>query len=74
MLTYKKVCPSKDILIEPQLGNIGFMNFDRSKEATAIGEKATQNIAIKLAALQLPDHLHTATQQLRLNPQLPRYA
>lgn len=67
----KSLLRPEDILIEPQLGNIGFMDFDRSKEATAIGEKATQNMAAKLAALQLPEHLHTATQQLRLNPQLP---
>lgn len=67
----KGLLRKQDILIEPPLGDIGFMDFDRAKEATQIGEKSTQGLADQLAALSLSEHLHMATQQMRLNPQLP---
>jgi len=62
---------SDDILIEPDLGGIGFMDFDRAKDATAIGEKAASALTSRLTALALVPHLYTVTQQMRLNPQLP---
>ncbi len=60
-----------DILIEPNLGNIGFMDFGRSKEATAIGEAAARQLQTKLSGLALQDHAYRIAQNKRENPQLP---
>ncbi|MFZ6849717.1 patatin-like phospholipase family protein [Undibacterium sp. RuRC25W] len=62
---------SGDILIEPDLGNIGFMDFSRSQEASLIGEAATKKMADKLKRLSLPEQVFMSTQRMRLNPQLP---
>ncbi|MES2104003.1 MAG: patatin-like phospholipase family protein [Pseudomonadota bacterium] len=69
--TQKASLRSTDILIEPNLGSISFMDFGRSAEASVIGEKAALEIQGKLAALGLPPHLYVALQQARLNPELP---
>jgi len=69
--TQKASLRSTDILIEPDLGSISFMDFGRSAEASVVGQKAALAIQGKLAALSLPPHLYVAQQQARLNPQLP---
>ncbi|MES2071599.1 MAG: patatin-like phospholipase family protein [Pseudomonadota bacterium] len=69
--TQKASLRSTDILIEPNLGSISFMDFGRSAEAAAVGQQAAQQIQEKLLALSLPPHLYVARQQARLNPQLP---
>ncbi|MFZ6812963.1 patatin-like phospholipase family protein [Undibacterium sp. Rencai35W] len=60
-----------DILIEPDLGSISFMDFGRASEASVIGQVAAQGIQEKLSALSLQPHLYVARQQARLRPQLP---
>ncbi|MFZ6691975.1 patatin-like phospholipase family protein [Undibacterium sp. SXout20W] len=60
-----------DILIEPDLGTIGFMDFARSHDASTIGENAAITMRAQLQALSLPDRIFASSQQMRLNPQLP---
>jgi NTE family protein len=60
-----------DILIEPSLGSITFMDFGRAAEASLIGQKAALAIKDKLLALALPPHLYLARQQQRMHPELP---
>ncbi|MDY7537428.1 patatin-like phospholipase family protein [Undibacterium sp. RTI2.1] len=60
-----------DILIEPDLGSISFMDFGRSAEASVIGQNAAQAIQEKLLSLSLEPHLYAAKQQTRLRPPLP---
>ncbi|NDI87527.1 patatin-like phospholipase family protein [Undibacterium crateris] len=60
-----------DILIEPNLGNIGFLDFGRSKEATEIGQEAARQLQTKLAGLALQDQAYRVAQNKRENPQLP---
>jgi len=67
----KKLLRPTDILIEPDLGNIGFMDFSRSQEASLIGEKAAEKMRSQLQVLSLPNRVFMTTQQMRLNPQLP---
>ena len=67
----KALLRPQDILIEPDLRDIGFLDFDRAKEASLIGEQATLAMVEKLSELHLSGHLFVASQQMRLNPQLP---
>ncbi|MEB0216637.1 MULTISPECIES: patatin-like phospholipase family protein [unclassified Undibacterium] len=67
----KALLRPQDILIEPDLRDIGFLDFDRAKEASVIGEQATLALVEKLSELHLSGHLFVASQQMRLNPQLP---
>ncbi|WP_394780335.1 patatin-like phospholipase family protein, partial [Undibacterium sp.] len=69
--TQKASLHGNDILIEPDLGSISFMDFGRSTDASVIGQKAALDIKDKLAVFSLPPHLYVALQQARLNPQLP---
>ncbi|CAN5845816.1 patatin-like phospholipase family protein [soil metagenome] len=57
-----------DILIEPNLGTISFMDFGRSIEASGIGQNAALALESKLQALSLsPEQYAThKTSQLRL--------
>lgn len=67
----KALLGSKDILIEPAMGNITFMDFARSREAVKIGEKATHELDGKLLALSQPADIYAVGHEIRLNPQLP---
>lgn len=67
----KSLLQAQDVLIEPNLGNISFMDFARSAEASAVGEKAALAMRGKLAALALSPQLYQVKQQMRLNPHLP---
>ena len=67
----KALLTGADVLIEPDLGNIGFMDFSRSQEASRIGEIATQKMAAQLKALSLTEPTFMSAQRMRLNPQLP---
>ncbi|MBI3284002.1 MAG: patatin-like phospholipase family protein [Burkholderiales bacterium] len=67
----KALLHDQDILIEPNLGTISFMDFARSKEASATGRAAALALASKLQALSLPPHLYQVKQQMRLHPHLP---
>jgi len=67
----KSLLAPNDLLIEPNLGNISFMDFARSKEAVLIGEKATHELDAKLAAYSLPAEIYAIRHEIRLNPQLP---
>ncbi|MFZ6649735.1 patatin-like phospholipase family protein [Undibacterium sp. TJN25] len=69
--TQKASLHGNDILIEPDLGSISFMDFGRSTDASVIGQKAALEIKDKLAVFSLPPHLYIALQQARLDPQLP---
>ncbi|MFZ6657548.1 patatin-like phospholipase family protein [Undibacterium sp. TJN19] len=61
-----------DILIEPQLGNISFMDFARSREAVTIGESDTQKLLQRLQAYSVTPQLYAIKHQMRLNPVLPK--
>jgi NTE family protein len=50
----------KDVLIAPDLGDISAGTFDRSKDAIAIGEKATRAMADKLTRYSLPPEQYAA--------------
>lgn len=67
----KALLGPRDILIEPQLGNISFMDFARSREAVVIGEKETHFMLQRLKEFSLPPDVYAVRHQLRLNPQLP---
>ncbi|MBI3727998.1 MAG: patatin-like phospholipase family protein [Burkholderiales bacterium] len=67
----KALLGPNDVLIEPALGNITFMDFARSKEAVKIGEKATHELDAKLLALSLSPEMYAIRHEIRLNPQLP---
>ncbi|MBC3860590.1 patatin-like phospholipase family protein [Undibacterium jejuense] len=67
----KALLQRQDILIEPDLGNIGFMDFGRSEEATLIGEKAAEKMRTQLQALSLPTAVFVSAQHMRTHPQLP---
>ncbi len=51
---------AKDVLISPDLGDISAGAFDRSKDAIAIGEKATRAMADKLARYSVPPEQYAA--------------
>ena len=61
-----------DILIEPQMGNISFMDFARSHEAAVIGEKETNFMQQRLRELAVSPEVYAIRHQIRLNPQLPK--
>ena len=67
----KALLQPQDILIEPNLGNIGFMDFGRSEEASLIGEKATESMRGQLANLSLSAPVFASAQHMRTHPQLP---
>ena len=68
----KALLNANDILIEPNLGNISFMDFGRSKEAVVIGEKITRELESRLQAYSLSPQVYAIRHQIRLNPQLPK--
>lgn len=60
-----------DILIEPNLGNISFMDFGRSAEASKIGENAAIAMQARLQALSLTPERYAADQRRRPHSALP---
>ena len=57
-----------DVLISPELGTIGSGSFDRAAEAMAIGERAAQALADRLAALSLSPLQWAAHVEARTPP------
>ncbi|MFZ6747569.1 patatin-like phospholipase family protein [Undibacterium sp. Ren11W] len=62
---------SNDILIEPELGSISFMDFGRSTEASQIGQDAALASADKLGAYSLSLEQYALHQVSRLRLNLP---
>jgi NTE family protein len=62
----KKILLPTDVLIEPDLGDIGFMDFPRAEEASAIGYKAAEAMAEQLASLSVEPPAYYA--QLKERP------
>ncbi len=60
-----------DILIEPDLGNISFMDFGRYAEAAAIGEKSAAAMRAPLRALSVTPERYAAMQNRRPHSELP---
>lgn len=56
---------AQDIVIDPDLGGMGFMDFQRADEAMATGRRAALAAGERLAALASPSH-HAALQARRL--------
>lgn len=59
----KAILHSGDILIQPNLGNISFMDFGRLQEASVIGEKAAEAMRPRLASLSLNEESYLAQQK-----------
>jgi len=57
----------QDIVIDPDLGGMGFMDFSRADEAMAIGRRAALAAGERLALLTSPA-AHAAVQALRQGP------
>jgi NTE family protein len=67
----KSLLRPSDILIEPDLGSISFMDFGRSAEATLMGEKAASAIDIKLQGLSLPIDKYIRHKTAQIHLELP---
>ena len=67
----KAALRATDILIEPDLGTISFMDFDRSAEASVIGENAALAMQNKLMALSLSADKYAAHKTSQLHLDLP---
>jgi NTE family protein len=59
---------AQDILIAPELGGIGFLDFSRIDGAIRAGEQATLALAPRLAALSLPKADYALLENNRLAP------
>lgn len=66
----KLIIAGNDILIEPDLGDIGFMDFGRARDAIQIGENAAIRKQAFLTALAVPEHVHTVNTRVRENTML----
>ncbi len=66
----KKSLGPHDVLINPDLGDIGFMDFPRASEAANIGQKAAEEVAAQLAPLELSEGTYLAQVRSRANPSL----
>jgi len=66
----KKSLLPTDILIEPVLGDIGFMDFAMAKQGADTGYKAAQEMQAQLAQLELPEPAYYAQLKSRPNPAL----
>ncbi len=56
----KELDPERDLLIVPQLGDIGSGDFPRAAEAIAIGEQAARAVASELARFSVSEAEYTA--------------
>ena len=60
----------EDILIQPDLGDVGTTNFTQAQKAITIGKDAAEKIKMRFAALALPaDHYKTYLARQRQQPQ-----
>lgn len=66
----KKLLGKDDILIEPKMGNITFLDFTRAEEAIKIGEQAAISLLPSLKRLQVTDLEYANHLQARPSPQL----
>ena len=66
----KKSLHSSDILIDPDLGDISFMDFTRAKDASDIGYKAAQQLQEQLAPLSIDAANYYAQVKARPDPGL----
>lgn len=57
-----------DVLIDPQLDELGFMDFRQRIDAVAVGERATLAVASRLGALSLSEDEYLHYQQARRRP------
>jgi NTE family protein len=55
-----KAMTPRDVLIEPDLGDISAASFDRSKDAIRIGEEATRKVAASLSRYSVPPEQYAA--------------
>ncbi len=62
---------NRDVLIVPDLGDIGSTDFKRSGEAIAAGEKAARDAARRLAHLSLPPRAYARWKASRPSPPDP---
>lgn len=66
----KKILLPTDVLIDPDLGDIGFTDFLRAKEAADIGYKAAQSVEAQLAKLSIDPASYYAQRKERPNHDL----
>ncbi|PRC94237.1 patatin-like phospholipase family protein [Solimicrobium silvestre] len=66
----KKILLPTDVLIDPNLGDINFMDFPRAIEAVDIGYKAAQSMHDKLALLSVEPASYSAQLKARTIPDL----
>lgn len=66
----KKLLNKQDILIEPKLGDITFLDFTRADEAIKIGEQAAKDLLPQLKRLQVSEQAYAAYLQARPSPSL----
>lgn len=62
---------SVDVLIDPDLGNIGFMDFDRFGEAMASGQRSALAAQERLIGLAVDDAQYASFERLRLREPEP---
>lgn len=67
----KKLLNSNDVLINAELGDIGFMNFSRAKDAVAIGYEAAKAMHDELIELTVNDASYAEQVNARPNPIMP---
>jgi len=60
-----------DVLIDPDLGNIGFMDFDRFSEAMASGQRSALAAQERLLGLAVDDAQYASFERLRLREPEP---
>ncbi len=66
-----QVDPARDVLIQPNLGDITSASFDRAADAIAIGERAARSAAPELARFSLSEADYAAWRQSRFAPGQP---
>jgi NTE family protein len=60
-----EIRPGIDVMIHPELGDIGAASFSRGVDGIPAGEKATHEVAAQLASLALPNDGYAAWQSAR---------
>jgi len=68
----KKSLLPTDVLIDPDLGGIGFMDFDQNAAASEIGYQGALANQVQLAALEIPAADYEAQLKARSDPVLKR--
>lgn len=67
----KKLLRPTDILIDADLGDINFMDFDKEKKASFVGYQSAKALHAKLAPLSLDTESYFAQLNARPDPNLP---